>query len=1529
MLYHQVSRSLKPGISRRVKFLLIILAFANAVIAVRGEVKFWDGSSSGNWNLGANWTDGIVPAAGDDLIFPAGVTRLLVTNNFNPLRAFRSVTFSGSNYVVYGTNLVVTNGINAQNPTGANTINSDIELRGPQTFDCINGLALLDINSDVALGAHLLTIAGAGDVHIGGVISGTGGVTKNGSGALRYNGDVSNTYSGLTRVNTGTLELGKLFGLTSIPRDLIIGDNVGGLNADVVRLLNDHQISNFSDITINQSGLLALNNQDETLGPLTLFEGAITTGIGTLTLNGDITATGLAGGAVNGATISGRLNLGTGTRTIETLSGGNAAALYIDATVSGTNGFTKTGTASMRLASSNSYTGVTIISDGTLGIEDSFALGSTASDDETIVESGAALLLSGQNMVVRDRLELHGPGASAGLGALWTANGTTNAYDGIVTLADATSIGVVGANGRLSMGNRITGSGGFTKLNTGTLVLDGGTDNLYAGATIVNEGTLELAKTGSLIEAISGSALIIGDGVGGSQSDVVLYTGSSTSQILSSVPITVNSSGLLDLNDHSDDLGALTLNAGKVHTGTGTLALGGNVTATSDATTIAFISGRVSMSSTRTFNVNQGVLAPDLRISADIVGAGGLTKTGDGWLALSGSNSYAGTTTVIMGTLAVEDSFALGSTNAPTIVQSAAGLVLEGSGIHVGLEQLTISTATNRFGISSYTGSNSWAGNIILSSDILVRVVGDLTLSGAISGAGGITKLGTGSLYYRGNAANSYTGDTRVHEGTLVLAKSLVDGSIIRALYIGDGIGGALSDVVRIVGFSQISTLNSDVTIASSGLFDLNDIGEGVRSLSGSGRVDLGTGLLGINGPLSTTYSGLILGTGGLSKAGLGTLTLTANNTYSGQTLVSSGALIVNGSQPQSAMVVNNTATLGGDGIVGNLSATGTVAPGSSPAILTCSNVALNATANFVVELNGPAPGTGYDQLNVRGTNQLGGAALNVSVGYPPSEGQEFVIINNDGSEAIVGTFAGLPNGATFFANGLQFRIRYSDVFNNDVVLTVTNTALRVTNVVVSTGNGNGAVDPNECNELSVPLRNPFAGLASNVSAILSSDTPGVIVTQPYSTYPNIPASSTRTNITPFQFYTTPAFVCGTNISFTLTVATATNGAFQVHFNLPSGSPGTAQSFTSSTAQAIPDLGTLNSVIGVAGIPSAIKQVTVAVHITHTSVNDLDISLIAPDGTTVELSSDNGATASDYGTDCSNGRTVFSDLAVSSITAASAPFVGTFRPEQPLSAFNDMSGSDAAGLWTLRIVDDTGGAVGTLRCWTLSIRPTVCSPSDGPCEPCGAPIIGAIMAGDPLQTGRLNRDATASSCAPAKECPTLTDTQPRAYDAYTFTNIGPAACAVVHFRSFCGTAAFSAAYAGAFVPSDLCLNYLGDAGRSSSAVTPYSFFVPSNGVFVVVVHEVNPGTGCTNYTLEISGIQCPPRLNIEPVAGNRVALRWSSAAVGYNLLAAPDLQSPPPNFVPLPGAAPFIVDGKYSVTNPASLPKRFFELRKP
>src|SRR5207249_2319914 len=90
----------------------------------------------------------------------------------------------------------------------------------------------------------------------------------------------------------------------------------------------------------------------------------------------------------------------------------------------------------------------------------------------------------------------------------------------------------------------------------------------------------------------------------------------------------------------------------------------------------------------------------------------------------------------------------------------------------------------------------------------------------------------------------------------------------------------------------------------------------------------------------------------------------------------------------------------------------------------------------FVVELNGTNAGTGYDQLNVTGAVNLASCALNISLGYAPASGDKFTIINNDGADAITGTFAGLPEGATTNIGSVAIIITYAGGSGNDVVLT-------------------------------------------------------------------------------------------------------------------------------------------------------------------------------------------------------------------------------------------------------------------------------------------------------------------------------------------------------------------------------------------------------------------------------------------------------------------------------------------------------------
>jgi hypothetical protein len=102
----------------------------------------------------------------------------------------------------------------------------------------------------------------------------------------------------------------------------------------------------------------------------------------------------------------------------------------------------------------------------------------------------------------------------------------------------------------------------------------------------------------------------------------------------------------------------------------------------------------------------------------------------------------------------------------------------------------------------------------------------------------------------------------------------------------------------------------------------------------------------------------------------------------------------------------------------------------------------------------------------------------------------------------------------------------------------------------ISGGDGDGIIERNECNNLNVTIKNDGCLTGTNVSAVLSSSTPGVTITQPNSPYPNTAENATSTNSVPFSVSTSNSFVCGTSISFTLTVTFA-GGTSTFSFSLP------------------------------------------------------------------------------------------------------------------------------------------------------------------------------------------------------------------------------------------------------------------------------------------------------------------------------------------------------------------------------------------
>jgi autotransporter-associated beta strand protein len=271
--------------------------------------------------------------------------------------------------------------------------------------------------------------------------------------------------------------------------------------------------------------------------------------------------------------------------------------------------------------------------------------------------------------------------------------------------------------------------------------------------------------------------------------------------------------------------------------------------------------------------------------------------------------------------------------------------------------------------------------------------------NGVISGSGGLTFSGPGTLTLGG--ANTFTGDTRVGLGNLSLNHS-----------------NALAG-------STLNMASSDDGTVAFGLAGNNTYNIG--GITGSKNLEIGGNVLSVGANnANSTYSGQISGIGSLTKSGTSTLMMSGASSYTGATVVSDGLLVVNGSISTSILTtIQSGATLGGSGAVGALTvqAGGTVAPGNSPGILSTGNY--NQAGTLSLELNGTLAGAEYDQVNVIGTVNLSGL-LTATVGYTPVNDQLLFILNNDGSDAITGTFSGLADLDTIDLAGYQWRISYT-----------------------------------------------------------------------------------------------------------------------------------------------------------------------------------------------------------------------------------------------------------------------------------------------------------------------------------------------------------------------------------------------------------------------------------------------------------------------------------------------------------------------
>lgn len=695
----------------------------------------------------------------------------------------------------------------------------------------------------------------------------------------------------------------------------------------------------------------------------------------TLRLNGNsVTVSGLINAGGSGAVVENNA-AGTVTLTVDNASG-NTFAGVLQNGAAGTLALTKNGAGTLTLSgsTSNTYTGLTTINSGTLSLAKSGGATAIAGD---IVVNGGKLSFAAANQVAD------------------TSSITVNGSAQFTTENNADTVRNVTMNSSVTDPNLNR----LSNLNiTGTLTMTQGVAGLNSGVSMTAQAVT--MSGGSRIEMAANTA------------DTTFNIGSG-GLTMSGATLRFGWVGL-------DSVQTALVNLGGDFTGSGTNNLDYN---TALGPRLLDLGG-----ATRTFNVTSGTTT----ISPTIQN-GGLTKTGPGTLVLTGTvpNTYTGLTTVSAGTLHLNKTgvnavggdlsiagggkvtfganHQIADTAAVTI--SGAGSVLNGTGPAAGQDNLqeTIGSLnatggvfnTGSASVWSVTGAASFTGGagntIFVGNSGSTLYAGSLSLTAMTATAGGTVGTPNSFTLY-GNHA-SIRSSLLVGTGGLTL-----DGSVLN-LRRGSAAGAKGSRLVLDGDVATAGTSSSRISEDTAG-GTLGTIGVELSSTAGTVTRTFAIAGGGANLTVSVPITNGAATTAGITKAGLGTLTLSGANTYTGTTTIDAGTLVLNGTHTGGGLyTVAAGATLAGSGSTTapvTVADGGILVPGNSPGTLSTGSLTLSEASILRFELDAPNLGNSplSDRIDVAGNLVLDGLlVVEPLAGFgTPRTGDRWRLFNYTGS---------------------------------------------------------------------------------------------------------------------------------------------------------------------------------------------------------------------------------------------------------------------------------------------------------------------------------------------------------------------------------------------------------------------------------------------------------------------------------------------------------------------------------------------------